>query len=596
MLILVMGVTAAGKTTVGRKLAARLGVPFYDADDFHPEENKKKMAANLPLDDGDRRPWLERLSESAEDWERGDGALLACSALKRGYRELLFRRVRETSTVFLEITRAEAVARLELRRGKHAFIGNYDRVLSGQYADLEVPEPAIRIPATLGLDEVVERAASALFRSGFSRRSGIWSDQGDGRPLDAERIEAGIERVLENLGPMRRLLLVPPDFTRFSSGAGDLAALVQRKLAGRTEVFVLPAIGTHAAVSAAQIERMFPGMPADHFLTHDYRHQVRGLGSVPGSFVSHVSSGRLDFPIRCELASPLVDGGFDRILSIGQVVPHEVAGIGGHAKNLFIGLGGKDAIDRTHFLSAVSGLESTLGRAHTPVRDVLSYMRAELAPALPVTYLMSVRGRGERGPTTLGLFAGNDESSFYAAAALARQSNVELLTEPLRKVVVYLDPEQYRSTWLGNKAVYRTRLAIADCGELIVLAPGVDRFGEDPEIDRLIRRHGYFGTAHTLDRVKSDPELAASLASAAHLIHGSSEGRFRIRYAAPRLGTAALSRVGYESLDLDEALALYDPRRLRDGANRTEHGEDVFYVSNPGLGLWSTAARFAAGA
>jgi carbohydrate kinase (thermoresistant glucokinase family) len=166
VLILVMGVTAAGKTTVGRQLALRLGLPFHDGDDFHPPENRSKMAANLPLNDDDRRPWLERLSECASDWERAGGAVLGCSALKRAYRELLFRHVSSARIVFLEITREQAVARLEQRRGKHAFIGDYDRVLAGQFADLEVPEQAIRISAVLPVPEIVERAAAALLREG----------------------------------------------------------------------------------------------------------------------------------------------------------------------------------------------------------------------------------------------------------------------------------------------------------------------------------------------------------------------------------------------------------------------------------------------
>jgi hypothetical protein len=82
------------------------------------------------------------------------------------------------------------------------------------------------------------------------------------------------------------------------------------------------------------------------------------------------------------------------------------------------------------------------------------------------------------------------------------------------------------STWLGNKAVYRTRMAMADGGELIILAPGVKEFGEDHEIDRLIRKYGYRGTPATLAAVKANEELRNNLSAAAHLIHGSSEGRF----------------------------------------------------------------------
>lgn len=92
---------------------------------------------------------------------------------------------------------------------------------------------------------------------------------------------------------------------------------------------------------------------------------------------------------------------------------------------------------------------------------------------------------------TRGVFIGDDEECFLKAAELSLEVNFELLDAPLDKVVVYLDPEEFKSTWLGNKSIYRTRMAIADDGELIVLAPGVARFGEDKRIDELIRKYGY---------------------------------------------------------------------------------------------------------
>jgi carbohydrate kinase (thermoresistant glucokinase family) len=169
MLILVMGVTGAGKTTVGERLALRLGLPFYDADDFHPAENRRKMAANQPLDDADRRPWLELLARRAAEWEKQGGAVLACSALKRAYREILFQHVRDHRTVYLDIGRAEVSARLEQRRGRHAFISDYDRVLAGQYAALEPPDDAVVVSAELEPERIVERAAQLLLESGVER-------------------------------------------------------------------------------------------------------------------------------------------------------------------------------------------------------------------------------------------------------------------------------------------------------------------------------------------------------------------------------------------------------------------------------------------
>jgi nickel-dependent lactate racemase len=346
-------------------------------------------------------------------------------------------------------------------------------------------------------------------------------------------------------------------------------------------------------MSAAEIATMFPTIPAERFLVHDFRRDLAPLGEVPASFVREVSGGRLDMPIRSEVDARLVGGHYDRIFSIGQLVPHEVAGIAGQSKNIFIGLGGKATIDATHFLGAVSGMEAIMGRAVNPVRDVLSYMAAELAnPMAKVTHLLTVRARDRAGTmTTRGLFAGDDDGCYFAGAPLARDCNVEIVERPLTKVVVFLDPSEFRSTWLGNKAVYRTRMALDDGGELVVLAPGVERFGEDGDIDRLIRQYGYRGTERTLAAVAADPELRASLSAAAHLIHGSSEGRFRIRYATSKLDREAIEAVGYEHIPLARALDRYDPACLTDGVNVLPDGEEIFFVSNPAVGLWSVAEK-----
>ncbi len=128
--------------------------------------------------------------------------------------------------------------------------------------------------------------------------------------------------------------------------------------------------------------------------------------------------------------------------------------------------------------------------------------------------------------------------------------------------MVFLDPHEFRSTWLGNKSVYRTRMALADNAELIVLAPAVHEFGEDPTIDTLIRKYGYCGTPATLQAVKDDPALAGNLSAAAHLIHGSSEGRFTIRYCPGHLTRAEIEGAHFEYGDLAEYTAKYNPEKL----------------------------------
>ncbi len=337
---------------------------------------------------------------------------------------------------------------------------------------------------------------------------------------------------------------------------------------------------------------MFPGIPRNLFQAHDWRHGVVSLGEVPAAFIHRQSEGKLDFSARVEVDRLLVEQPWDVILSVGQLVPHEVIGIANHNKNVFIGAGGSDLINRSHWLGAVYGIERIMGRADTPVRAVLNYASEHLAAHLPLVYLLTVRARVPEGEiVTRGIYAGNDLACFYRGATLCAQVNLDRLERAPRKVVVYLDPLEYKSTWLGNKAIYRTRMAIADDGELIVLAPGVREFGEDRAIDQLIRRFGYRGTPNTLEQVRREPDLANNLSAAAHLIHGSSEGRFTITYCPGHLSRADIEGAGFRYGDLTAMSERYAPARLADGWNTMPNGEEIFYVSNPALGLWCTADR-----
>lgn len=391
---------------------------------------------------------------------------------------------------------------------------------------------------------------------------------------------------------LNKVLVVPPDFTRYHSGAGELTCLVDELLPG-AQVDILPALGTHSPMSAKQIATMFPGVAPERIQVHDWRHDLAELGVVPAEFVREVSEGRVAYDIAIQVNRRLVEGGYDLILSIGQVVPHEVIGLANQNKNLFVGVGGQDIINKSHFLGAAYGMERIMGRADTPVRRVFDFAAEHYARELPICYALTVRERADSGEMlTRGLYLGDDRETYLAAARLSQQVNLDLLDEPLRKVVVFLDPDEFKSTWLGNKAVYRTRMAMADGGELIVLAPGLCEFGEDRQIDKLIRRYGYRGTPATLAAVEREPDLAANLSAAAHLIHGSSEGRFSITYAPGHLTREEIEGVGFGYLDLDEALRRYPPDRLTDGPCRTPDGESIFYISNPALGLWAMRRDF----
>ena len=408
--------------------------------------------------------------------------------------------------------------------------------------------------------------------------------------LSSEDVREALFGVLASLGERRKVLAIPPDFSRYHSGAGELTEFAWQYF-GQRLAGVLPAIGTHRPMTGGEIHTMFGATPPALFRTHDWRTDLATLGEVPAEFIREQSEGKLDFSWPAQVNKWLVEGGFDLILSLGQVVPHEVIGMANHAKNVLIGTGGSGGIGRSHYLGAVYGMERIMGRADTPVRRVLNYATDRFLRNLPLVYVLTVRAKDEAGRlVTRGLFIGDDIECFNRAADLSLKVNFIMLERPIRKAVVYLDPAEFKSTWIGNKAVYRTRMALADDAELIVLAPGVKEFGEDAGIDALIRKYGYAGTPAVLNFVRDNADLAGNLGAAAHLIHGSSEGRFKITYCPGHLSRNEMEGVNFRFADLSEMLEKYDPSKLRDGYNVVA-GEEIFFVPNPALGLWAHQSR-----
>jgi nickel-dependent lactate racemase len=415
--------------------------------------------------------------------------------------------------------------------------------------------------------------------------------------LSPAEYRAGLHKALGKLGARRRVLAVPPDFTRFHSKSGELTEMAWEYY-GDALTDVLPALGTHTAMPDEQIATMFGATPRSLFRVHNWRDDIVTLGEIPGAFMLEVSEGKLDYTWPAQVNKLLRDGSagagpHDLILSIGQVVPHEVVGMANGSKNIFIGTGGVMGIHRSHFLGAVYGMERMMGRPDTPVRRVLDYASEHFGAQLPpIVYVQTVVNKNAQGELVMrGLYIGEGNEPFERAAALSLECNFLMMDREMKKAVVYLDPHEFHSTWLGNKSVYRTRMALADDAELIVLAPGVKEFGEDKQIDRLIRKYGYCGTPATLAAVKEDADLAGNLSAAAHLIHGSSEGRFTIRYCPGHLTREEIEGVHFEYGDLAEYTAKYDPKKLKDGWNVVD-GEEIFYISNPGLGLWAYKGRF----
>ena len=424
----------------------------------------------------------------------------------------------------------------------------------------------------------------------YFARGGAGDDIGTAEKRDA------LAQALKVMGrPLRKVLLLPPDHTRLNSDAGELTRLLYELLSPKTEVDIMPALGTHSPMTEAQLRMMFgDGIPLERFKVHDWRNGVRQVGQVPGELIRDWSGGLVDYDVTVQVSTRLF-AGYDLILSIGQIVPHEVVGMANYTKNIVVGAGGADMINKSHFLGAAYGMERMMGRIETPVRRLFNYAAENYLRDLPIAFVLTVmeKNRAGAGMVMRGLYVGDDMETFTLGARLSQKVNLDLLEQPLQKVIVYLDPHEFKSTWLGNKAVYRTRMVMADGGELVILAPGLKEFGEDAEIDRLIRKYGYRGTPATLAAVKANPELRDNLSAAAHLIHGSSEGRFRITYCpGPQVSQEAIRSVGFEAADLNAMLKRYNPDQLKDGLNRLPDGEEVFYISNPALGLWALRSQF----
>ncbi len=411
--------------------------------------------------------------------------------------------------------------------------------------------------------------------------------------ITPEEAREALYGVFRALGPKRRVLAIPPDFTRFNSYAGPLTEMANDYY-GEVLTDVMPALGTHSPMTDSQISTMFGSVPRGKFRVHDWRNDVVTVGEVPASYVHELSEGRVDFSWPAQVNKLLLDPSFDLILSIGQVVPHEVIGMANYTKNIFVGVGGSAGINRSHYLGATYGMERIMGRAHSPVRDVMEYARVHFIPQLPIVYVQTVLAKDleTRKMVLKGLFIGDDFECFRRAAELSLETNFIMVEKPLKKCIVWLDPEEFKSTWLGNKAVYRTRMALADGADLIVLAPALKEFGEDKTIDGLIRKYGYKGTPHTLEATRTNRELQDNLSASAHLIHGSSEGRFRITYCpGHEMTREEIEGVGFDYAPIEEMMEKYKVSSLKDGWN-TVGGEEVYYISNPALGLWAHPDRF----
>ena len=392
----------------------------------------------------------------------------------------------------------------------------------------------------------------------------------------------------------KRVLLLPPDITRAHSGAGKITEELYKIFSKTAEVYVSPTLGQHVPHTPEQNQWMFGSIPEERILKHDWRNGATHLGEVPASFVKEVSGGKADWAIPIALNTPLVTEKWDLIINVGHVVPHEVLGFANHNKNYFIGLGGKETICASHMMAACCGIENNLGNLITPLRQCYNKAEDELLGFLPDCYFEVTMAYDDQGVLKhSGVYVGDDLDVYLEAARASRELNVTIVP-PLKKVVAVMQGDEFYSTWVANKAIYRTRMAMADGGELLIIAPGLRRFGEQPDVDELIRKYGYSGTENVMKLWRTEPILQDLTHGTAHLIHGSSEGRFKITYAPGHLTKEEVESVCFGYADLEETLKRYNPATMKNGFNVMPDGEEVYFISTPSAGLWTTAEKLKA--
>lgn len=415
-----------------------------------------------------------------------------------------------------------------------------------------------------------------------------------GSALDDDTIEQALIASLKNQKrALKKILLLPPDLTRMHSLAGKITAMYYKILKSTCEIDIMPALGTHEPMTKKECTEFFgETVPFERIIAHDWRNDIIKVGEVPAEFVTKVSEGLVNNSIAAEVNKRLLDPSYDLIISIGQVVPHEVVGMANYSKNVFVGCGGSSMINESHMLGAFYGMERIMGRDFSPVRKVFDYAEEHFIQNIPLMYVLTVTSCEHGTPDLHGLFIGRKRRLFESAVTLSQEKNLIFLDEAPKKIVVYLDEREFKSTWLGNKAIYRTRMAIADGGELIILAPGVKKFGEDPKNDELIRKYGYLGRKKVLTLCKEKNDLKENLSVAAHLIHGSSDGRFSITYAVEHLTKEEIESANFTYMKLSDVYKKYNPEVLKDGLNVLSGGEEIYFIRNPALGLWACKSLF----
>jgi nickel-dependent lactate racemase len=390
----------------------------------------------------------------------------------------------------------------------------------------------------------------------------------------------------------KRVLLLPPDITRMHSGAGRVTEILYKLLADEAEVHVIPTLGQHVPHTPAENRQMFGSIHNERIHAHDWRGGCVRLGELSAEFVEQTTLGAADWPMPVVLNRSLMEDPWDWIINVGHVVPHEVLGFANHNKNYFIGLAGKEMICAAHLAAASCGIENNLGNLVTPVRACFNQAEQEYLGQLPDLYVQLVMARNDSGKLVhTGVYVGDDLETYLGAARQSREQNITVFDEPVPKIVCVMQGDEFFSTWVANKAVYRTRMVLADGGELVIIAPGLKRFGEQPEVDTFIRKYGYVGTLRVMDMYRQNLDMQDLAHATAHLIHGSSEDRFTITYAPGFLTKEEIEGVNFRYAELNATVDRYRPEQCQEGWNTTADGERFYFIPTPSAGLWATREK-----
>lgn len=408
-----------------------------------------------------------------------------------------------------------------------------------------------------------------------------------GDPVSPEQVAQLIDRHVEE-NNWSSVLLLPPDITRSHSGAGFITAHYYERLTQKgCAVKVMPALGTHLPMKEEELWEMFgDGIPMEAYLIHDFKESIEVVGTVPGEFLDEISEGLFKEDVTVAVNRELLSGKYDAIISIGQVVPHEIAGMAGYTKNLVVGCGGGEMINVSHFLGVFFGRHRIVGETDTPPRRLFDYAQKNMLDALPLTFVLTVMSQQGGKDVYRGIFIGKERETFEQAAVLSQKVNITHVEKQVKKCVVWMDPHSYHSTWVTNKAIYRTQKMVAEDGEIIVIAPGVCVFGENDLADKAIRKYGYRPREEMLELYQSDPLLRGNMSLAGHLIRSVPSSRTKITYCTNKLTREEIEHANFCYMTVEEALEAYPCEDWETGWKTLPNGEEIYFVRNAALGLW----------